>query len=224
MNKICFINGSPRGSNSGSKGLIDTVIEMLDKQKTEIYDICVAESLRHNTLEKDFAMLKEMNFIVFAFPLYIDAIPSNLLEYMYKFDEYIISHPHELDYTPPRIYAIINNGFIEGSQNVNALRIMAHYTARIGYIWRFGIGIGAGEFVKETMEVIPLKSKLKRNIYDALVKLTTELKSQDNCHQTNIMTNPSMPKFLFMTVANHHWTTEAKKSRKNLSKKVWTEA
>lgn len=224
MNKICFINGSPRGNNSASKYLIGKVSEMLDKQITEIHEICVVESLRHNTMEKDFALLEKMNSIIFIFPLYIDAIPSNLLEYMYGFDEYITNHPHTSDYTPPRVYAIINNGFIEGSQNINALQIIAHYTARIGFSWGFGIGIGAGEFVRETMEVIPLKSRLKRNIYDALVKLATKLESQETTQCNNIMTNPSMPKFLFMAIANRHWTSVTKRSRKSLSKKVWTEA
>ncbi|MDF2988526.1 MAG: hypothetical protein K0R50_4036 [Eubacterium sp.] len=223
MNKICFVNGSPRGNNSASKRLIDKVIEMLDRQKTQTYEICVVESIRHNTAEKDFSLMRTMDSIVFVFPLYIDAIPSNVLEYMYAFDEYLTSHPQTNNNIHPRVYTIINNGFIEGRQNINALQIMAHYTKRIGYSWRFGIGIGAGEFVKETMEVIPLKSRLKRNIYNALVKLTTELESQEITQHNNIMTNPSMPKFLFMAAASRHWTGEAKKSRKSLSKKVWTE-
>ena len=224
MNKICFVNGSPRGNNSASKRIIGKVTEMIDKQMTEIQEICVVESLRNNTMEKDFALMGKMDSIIFVFPLYIDAIPSNLLEYMYEFDEYLTSHPQSNDYIPPRVYSIINNGFIEGSQNVNALRIMCHYSVRIGYNWRFGIGIGAGEFISETMEVIPLKSRLKRNIYDALVKLTTELESGEIKQHDNIMTNPSMPKFLFKFVGNRHWIAEAKSSRKSLSKKVWTDA
>lgn len=223
MNRICFVNGSPRGNNSASKGLIGKVAEMLDKQVTEIHEVCVVESLRNNAGEKDFALLGKMNAIIFVFPLYIDAIPSNLLEYMYDFAEYLNSHPQTPDHISPKVYSIINNGFIEGSQNVNALRIMCHYTEQIGYHWRFGIGIGAGEFVRETMEVIPLKSRLKRNIYNALIKLTAELESGEVKQQGNIMTNPSMPKFLFTTMANRHWTTEAKSSRKSLSKKVWSE-
>lgn len=223
MNKICFINGSPRGNKSASKGLMGKVSEMLNKQATETYEICVVDSLRQNTLEKDFKLLENVNSIVFVFPLYIDAIPSSLLEYMYELHEYIDSHPKASDYIPPKVYAIINNGFIEGSQNVNALKIMSHFTARIGYSWRFGIGIGAGEFVKETMEAIPLKSRLKRNIYDALAKLTAELEGSHAEQHKNIMTNPSMPKFLFKVAGNRHWTSESKKSRKSLSIKVWTE-
>ena len=223
MNKICFVNGSPRGNSSASKRMIDKVIEMLDQQITQIHEICVVESLKQNTTEEDFTLMRTMNSIVFVFPLYIDAIPSNLLEYMYAYEEYLTSHPQTADHTPPSIYSIINNGFIEGRQNINALQIMANYTTRIGHSWRFGIGIGGGEFVKETMEVIPLKSKLKRNIYFALVKLATELESQEITQHNNIMTNPSMPKFLFMAVGNRHWTNKAKKSRKSLCKKVWTE-
>lgn len=221
MNKVCFVNGSPRGNNSLSKGLVSEISEMLDKKITEIHEICVVESLRYNTMEKDFALLEKMDSIVFVFPLYIDAIPSNLLEYMYKFDEHITNHPHTSSNEPPRVYSIINNGFIEGSQNVNALKIMAHYSSRIRYRYRFGIGIGAGEFIRETMDVIPLKSRLKRNIYDALLKMTTEIESQKTTQQNNIMTNPPMPKFLFMAVANRNWTSKAKKSRKSLSKRVW---
>ncbi len=223
MNKICFVNGSPRGKASASKRLIDKVIEMLDKQVTQTHEICVVESLSKNTTEKDFTLMSTMNSIIFVFPLYIDAIPSNLLEYMYAFDEYLSCQPQTPDYTHPRVYSIINNGFIEGRQNTNALQIMAHYAERIGYSWRFGIGIGAGEFVKETMEVIPLQSRMKRNIYNALVKLTTELESQEITQHNNIMTNPSIPKFLFMATGNRHWTSEAKSSRKSLSKKAWTE-
>lgn len=222
MNKICFVNGSPRGNNSASKGLIHKITEMLDKQITQIHEICVVESLRQSTMEKDFKLMKTMDSIVFVFPLYIDAVPSNLLEYMYAFDEYLTSHLESSDNTYPRVYSVINNGFIEGRQNTNALQIMAHYAARIGYNWRFGIGIGGGEFVKETMEVIPLKSRLKRNIYNAMVKLISDLESQEIIQQNNIMTNPSMPKFLFRAVGNLHWTAESKKSRKYLSKKIWT--
>lgn len=109
MNRICFINGSPRGNNSASKGLMDKVSEMLNKQSTEIYELCVVDSLMRNTMEKDFALLENVNSIVFVFPLYIDAIPSNLLEYMYEFHNYIVSHPHTSDYTPPKVYAIINS-------------------------------------------------------------------------------------------------------------------
>lgn len=223
MNKICFINGSPRGKNSASKGLIDKVTKMLDTQKTQSQELSVVEWYRKITKEEDFALMSTMNAIVFVFPLYVDAIPSSLLEFMYAFDEYLTKYPCPQD-KMPKVYAIINNGFIEGKQNSNALQIMAHYAARIGYTWRFGIGIGAGEFVRETMEVIPLKSKMKQGIYNALTILATELEGQEVIGQNNMMTNPSIPKFIFTAAASRHWMKEAKKSKKTLSKRVWTEA
>lgn len=224
MNKVCFVNGSPRGKNSASKRLIDKVVEMLDKQATQVHEICVMESLKHNTAEKDFALMRTMNSIIFVFPLYIDAIPSSLLEYMYAFDEYLTSHPQTTECLPPRVYSIINNGFLEGTQNINALQIMAHYAKRIGYMWRFGIGIGAGEYIKQNMDAITMNNGLNRNIFNALVKLATELESQEIIQHSNIMTNPSMPKFLYMFLANRYWTGQSKSSRKSLCKKVWTES
>ncbi len=224
MNKVCFINGSPRGKNSASKGLIDKVIEMLDKQKLQSHELSVVEWYRKNIKEEDFELMSTMNAIVFVFPLYVDAIPSSLLEFMYGFEEYLIKHPCPKNYNVPKVYSIINNGFIEGKQNMNALKIMAHYSARIGFNWRFGIGIGAGEFIRETMEVIPLKSKLKQSIYEGLTILATDLEGQVNIEQSNIMTNPSMPKFIFTAAASRHWVKEAKMSRKALSRRVWSEA
>jgi hypothetical protein len=224
MNKVCFINGSPRGKNSASKGLIDKVIEMLDKEKVQGHELSVVEWYRKNRKEEDFEFMRTMNAIVFVFPLYVDSIPSSLLEYMYAFEEYLIKYPCPKDMNAPKVYSIINNGFIEGKQNINALQIMGHYSARIGFNWRFGIGIGAGEFMRETMEVIPLKSKLKLGIYKGLTILAADLEGQVDTEQSNIMTNPSMPKLIFTAAASRHWIKEAKISKKALSRRVWPEA
>lgn len=218
MNKICFINGSPRGKASCSKILTQVVLDMLDKEKVQVYNLEATESMRTKKSEEDFKLLKEMNSIIFVFPLYIDAIPSNLLEYMNAFEEYIISEKLKVDIN---IYAIINNGFIEGSQNINALKIMCHYAKAIGCSFKFGIGIGAGEFIRETMEVIPLKSRLKLKVYNALLKMAMEIENPTEKESKILMTNPSMPKTIFMLVANKHWLRGSNNSKKNLSKKVW---
>ena len=199
-------------------------MEMLDVQKIQSHELSVVEWNKKNAKEEDFELMRTMDAIVFAFPLYVDAIPSSLLEFMYAFHEHLIKHPCPKDCKVPKVYSIINNGFIEGKQNINALQIMAHYSARIGFIWRFGIGIGAGEFIRETMEVIPLKSKLILGIYKGLTILAADLEGQVDTEQSNIMTNPSMPKLIFTAAASRHWIKEAKISKKALSRRVWPEA
>jgi multimeric flavodoxin WrbA len=223
MNKICFVNGSPRGNNSASQCLIDKVVEMLDKQKAQVHEICVAESLGQDTAEKDFALMRTMDSIIFVTPLYVDAVPSSMLEYMHAFDEYLARHQQKPVNRSPRIYAIINNGFLEGAQNINALKIMAHYAARIGFNWRFGIGIGAGEYVRENIGAVTMENRLFSNICSALAKLAAELESREIIQHGDIMTNPSMPGFLFMAVGNCFWTARSKKPGVNLKKKVWPE-
>lgn len=218
MNRICFVNGSPRGRNSGSGGFIKVIGGMLDKDRTGVHELCIVESVKSKSLQKEFEKLAGMDAIVFVFPLYIDAIPSSMLDFLYCFEEFINNlNSSKEQNKPPRVYAVINNGFVEGGQNVNAARIMRHYAAKIGFTWRFAIGIGAGEFIKETQNNIPLKSKIKRKIYDAIVKLVTDIESTEVAQEKDILASPSMPKSLFILMGNAHWTGAAKKSRKQLS-------
>lgn len=219
MNKVCFVNGSPRGRKSSSMGLIASVGSLLSPQKSEVREITIVESVSCNQQEQDFRLLLGMDSIVFVFPLYIDAIPSSMLDYLWHFDEYVKSHPTEQ--TMPRLYVIVNNGFVEGEQNINAVQIMRNFASKTGFRWGFGIGIGAGEFVKETKDTIPLKSKLKRSIYEALLKMTESIEMNTIPIYKDMFVKPAFPRAFFMVVANFHWIQASKKSRRKLSKRIW---
>ena len=43
-----------------------------------------------------------------------------------------------------KIYAIANNGFIEGKQNATLFRVMENFCTRSNLLWCGGIGIGGG--------------------------------------------------------------------------------
>lgn len=92
---------------------------------------------------------------------------------------------------------------------------------RIGFRWRFGIGIGAGEFIRENKDKVTAENKLYRNVYNALYKLAIELEGQETVQQSDIMTNPAIPRFLFMAAANYFWAGRAGKSGVDLKRKVW---
>jgi hypothetical protein len=78
--------------------------------------------------------------------------------------------------------------------------------------WRFGIGIGGGELLRETQKTIPLNSKLKRPVYQGLCKLAQDIKTAEIACEKNILVNLKMPKALFMFVGNHRWTSQAKQN------------
>lgn len=215
MNEVCFINGSPRGKNSGSQYFIGEISKLLNIEKMKIEHLCIVDCLKNNNVEEVFEKIYKANSIIFVFPLYIDSIPSSMLDFLAQFGEFIqkSSRMNMLDKTKvPRIYAVVNSGFIEGEQNKHALKIMEHFCDRIGFDWRFGLGIGAGEFMKESRD-ISIESKMKKTIYEAFLILKNDIENSRMVYKDNILANPRMPKFLFMFFGNRHWVRIAKRKK-----------
>ena len=50
----------------------------------------------------------------------------------------------------PRVYAIANNGFIEGKQNEPLMQLMENFCRRAGLTWGGGVGIGGGVMLNVT--------------------------------------------------------------------------
>ncbi len=213
MKKICFVNGSPRGEKSCSQYYIDSVKQLFDIEKNRTHVIISTASLKKKNNFEDFKIMAESENIIFSFPLYIDSIPSHFLEFLYQFEKYNKVSERNAINKLPRIYAIINNGFIEGHQNKNAARIMYHYASRIGLTWRFAIGIGAGEFMMTSKKNIPIQSKMKLCIHEAFLKLKKDIESNEVLCENNIFTNPKMPKKLFMFMGDRHWVQRARKNK-----------
>lgn len=86
------------------------------------------------------AELKDGCRLVLVMPLYVDGIPSHVLELM----EMIQAHTQK---TPVRlkVYSIMNCGFYEGVQCEYALEMVECWCLRCGFSFQGGRGIGAGE-------------------------------------------------------------------------------
>lgn len=82
------------------------------------------------------------DLLLFAFPLYIDALPF----LMTKALELIAAHRQAADHRrPQRLFAIANNGFAESYQNNLALSICQRFAAENGMTWVGGLEMGGGE-------------------------------------------------------------------------------
>ena len=107
--KTLIINGSPKLNNSNSEVLVNKLNSYLNadtiqiniKNYKEIIDVCNYET------------------IIFVFPLYVDGIPSHLLE--------SITNLNITENT--NIYAIINCGFPEGKHTKQGLDIIKNYVS-----------------------------------------------------------------------------------------------
>ncbi|MGH4121575.1 MAG: flavodoxin [Clostridium sp.] len=215
MTNLCFINGSPRKRGSCSSYLISELIKLLDSNiKTKEYYI--------SNLMKDKKSLEEIisyDKIIFVSPLYGDCFPSTMLDFMATFEDFIKEKSNiNID-----MYCIVNCGFLEGTQNKLALNIMKNYCNRLNFNWRFGVGIGGGEYMTSSKNM-PLNSRMKKPVYNSFLALKKDIENKSNNQVDNMLTNAKMPKFIFKFVANLRWKSMAKKNSikaKDLYKKIY---
>lgn len=219
MNKIYIVNGSPKVNNtSNSQYFIDELSNLLDKNSFEIKQ---ANSIKYSK-EEVYPELIKSNTVVFVAPLYIDSLHASLLDFLEGLEEYI--NENNISKTSlPRVYAIFNCGFFEGHQNRIALNIIKNFCTRVGLTWRFGIGIGAGEFMGGNKNM-PLNSKIKIDTYKAFIEIKKDLEDNSQNLRSNIFTSPKMPRFLFKLVGGIGWIMQSKANKvgiKNIYAKIY---
>ncbi|WP_070000828.1 hypothetical protein [Cellulosilyticum sp. I15G10I2] len=219
MAKICFINGSPKTGESCSLYLIDYIWRGLQNTFKEKLIINALELLNKPNKHDLFENILSCKLIVIVFPLYVDSLPSSLLEALVNLEAYKKQHAIN-DSNPLALYALANCGFIEGHQNKNALSILENYCLATGFKWCGGIGLGGGEMIRSTKDQIPLNSKVARPVYDALCLLINSIKELDSLPYDKkiIFGNYKFPKWFFILMGNKFWLVLAKKN--NVTKKL----
>ncbi|WP_089611921.1 NAD(P)H-dependent oxidoreductase [Dehalobacterium formicoaceticum] len=199
--KIALINASPKRGNSASKIILQT----LEKRLTDVEITLDVEITCYDSASGDAsALLHAMsgcNALVFAFPLYVDGIPANLLRQLEQICPSIAQAAPQA-----KVYTLVNNGFYDGCQNTLALEMMQHFTQEANLTWGQGIGIGAGSMVQG----IPIGSgpftRLGKTL-DALAETILQRRSFEN-----ITLDPNLPRFLYKQIANMSWRPQAKKN------------
>ena len=185
--KIMMIDGSPKVSKSNSEYFLNILSDFIESKDIVIKEI--------NTIDT----------LVFAFPLYVDSLPSHVLEFLIMLEENFKDNLKGVN-----VYVIVNCGFYEGKQNKIALNIMKCWCKKMNIKWAQGIGIGAGEMMGGLRNV-PMGKGPNTNLglaLDNLAKNINENKSGDD-----IFTTPSMfPRFAFRLAANRFWISKANRN------------
>jgi len=184
--KVAFINGSPRKGNTASGYLL----ERLEK-KLPGCEIVPGWG-------------EPCDAYVFAFPLYVDGIPSNLLRELVE---------HEQDMLPgARVYVLVNNGFYEGEQNAAAISMMRSWCARAGLLWGQALAVGGGGALLLTTtpmgKLLGRGAVKKRNL--ALDILAGHILTGDGGE--DIICSPNMPRALYMRGGDAGFRLEGKKN------------
>ena len=137
--KIAWINGSPKLGKSNSESLL----QRLEPLMANTHEITFYNLNKKPLTQEQLSEWNHMDALVFAFPLYIDAIPSHLFRIMVAFDEY----RKRTSQREILVYALINNGFYEGEQNHIAADILKNWCVRANLTFGMAIGQGAGEMI-----------------------------------------------------------------------------
>lgn len=196
--KIGIINGSPRGKKSNSEILINYLYSLLEGHKINKYYSFF------NKIDSEIkSEIHNADALIFAFPLYVDSIPSHLLETIVKFEEEKIIN------SKTKIYCVVNNGFFEGKQNQLAILQMKNWCKKIGAEWGQGVGIGAGEILSY-LEKVPLGKGPLKNLGKALNQLSNNIKTLNSDNEIYI--NPNWSRLLYWIQGTISWIIKARRN------------
>lgn len=195
--KITFINASPKAKGSNTANFIQCFLPRLSEHKTE-----VITSNKEDLTETEYEKMTAADVLVFAFPLYIDSLPSNLLWLLSKLENI------DFDKKNKTVYCMINNGFFEGTQNRIACEIIKNWCSAAGFQWGQGIGIGAGEMSPTAIE-IPLDKGPLKPLDSAFTHFSDNILHKKSAE--NIFVSPRFPRILWIKAAEYtFWLPKAK--------------
>ena len=183
---MLVINASPRMRNGNTNKSLEKVINKLALSKDTIqylYNIKDQE-----TIEKK---LPTAEVILFAFPLYVDAPTSALLNLMKK-----IQSNKDLYRNQPIMYVLMNCGFYEAIQNETAIQIMKHFCDRVDFKWGQAFARGAGSVNAPEENLEPINKQCK--IFAQNIK-------ERKINQENLYIEPSITRNQFKDKRNSEW-------------------
>ena len=100
--KLTIVNGSPRHGKSNSGLLVELLLPFIQEKN----EVNITHVGNYKSVDKYIDEIVKADMLVFAFPLYVDSIPSHILYLMER-----ISENHRNNNLI--IYVIMNNGFYE---------------------------------------------------------------------------------------------------------------
>lgn len=139
--KILILNGSPKRKGSTSELLGRMSGLLLAGCRIQYASLPMkSESSRGQAVAEIMRQFHDIDALILAAPLYVDGIPSHVLEFLQQAEEFCVKNGCHFF-----VYAISNNGFIEGVHNKSHLRMYECWCQRAGLTWGGGVGIGGGE-------------------------------------------------------------------------------
>lgn len=215
MKNIVFINGSPKVKKSGSEYFLERIESELNLSDNNI-KISKINIKDRSDKENNFKLIKDSDVVVIAFPLYVDTLPSTVIEYLEEFHEWINLKGYKVDKI--NLYGVVNCGFYEGEQTKIAIRVLKNYCNSLGIKWSGGVGIGAGEFFSGSPN-IPWQANIKKDAKLALDSIKDSIIKEQNMKK-DIFATAKLNKRVFLFAGSYGWIYQVIKNGVSI-KSLW---
>lgn len=186
MAELMIVNGSPRAPRSHSKRYAE--LFSASYPGSTIY-----ENITPNNHQDLCDRMGEVSRLLVVFPLYADAIPVPLLNFL----KFLEAHPPR---QKPTVSVLINCGFLEPEQNEVAVRMMRLFCRKNQYPFGSVLMIGSGEAILDTPFRVLAAGKIRRFAHSVAL----------GDPRTFQITMP-LPKGLFVRAAGSYWEQYGKK-------------
>ena len=223
--RIALVNLSPHRERSTTNALLDDFEEALgvyagldavDNGGGDGVPVPRIERFSWNrTGAFDPKRLGQVDTVVFAYPLYVNALPAPAVELL----ETLASSAHAGGAFAPgtRIYAISNCGFFEPAQIHPSFGLLEAFCSRVGAVWGGGLAVGGGPVRAEFMGG-PRMGMLRRGLSEAMDRLILAVRCGSDAGV--IDTAPPMPRALYRFGAEARWRAEARHNEVDLGRQV----
>jgi len=198
--KIALINGSPKIKDSASDCVLQELKAFLEQHDNIIFEHHFRRPQLSTEEMKD---LVKCVALVFAFPLYVDGIPSHLLNCLAELESFLLT----LNKKEIKVYSLVNCGFYEGHQNKLAIEIMENWCVKSGLQWGQGVGIGAGGMLP-SLKNVPIGNGPKKNLEKALKQIANNILKSTS--EENIFITANFPRAAYKFAAEMGWRQSIK--------------
>ena len=201
--KIALICASPKEKGNASEALLQMLKAHLSSREIETF------RWNHDVIsEQDLEKIAECSVLAFAFPLYVDCLPSHLLRCLRQLDTHLQNKEEK---TKPRVCAIVNNGFYDSNQNIPAIKVIRNWSRRVEADFIGGTAVGAGGMVAGVYAGAGPNGPLK-SIDNQMKHMAERICDEADYNEKIETVLPGFPKFMYKMAAEMGWRDSAKKN------------
>ena len=197
--KVLLLNGSMRHRNGNSAALAEKLTAALCR---ETFTTALTQYL--GDFSALIPVLEEASDVVLCLPLYVDGLPSQVIRFM----EWMLGAYHG---EAKKVYVLCNMGLYESSQLGNRFESVRQWCAAMGFDYRGGLGVSAGELIGVLIGHIPFGFGPTAAVVRGISRLAKAIDSGDNAGE--ILAEPTVfPRGLYILIANRNWNRTARKN------------